>query len=604
MKELELYKMYVAEPVEKGSSVSSTKYGFMTSKPVNGDDLLAIAQYYNTHKLDSSALKKTLFTKSELTDVSLINKIYKQLLHYISGGNFGTQTFEHEGRKFTFDIVQIVTKEELLEAIEKDIYNSKPLSEEKVKGIYDICAKYEFKLDYTKIKNNEFKAILLLNATYKFNSISGDDVLRAIIKEITGNTLLIKSKSVIEALYKFNNTASEKKVYSLLVNYSVELSQVFNRHKKLILALKNNSTSMAYTINKISKLSKKNHVPIKPALNKIFFAKYMNASDDTLMNIVSDLKKLTTIDKLKLINHAETLLSGLENRVFIIRNGKVFIKEEDYKTRINRVKGIKKVLLKSLIDNDLKHLKGKVIKYPENIDYGLPISEKKSVGHLPFNTTFYATNKEMYLVAGMYWENRWGAHDLDLSTVSISGKRVGWGQVSTYSSGVLFSGDITNAPDGAIEYIANESEEPVILLNNLYSGNSGSKFKVVVGESSVVSRNQQYFDNSFAELDSKFTDSSKCMSIGALYEDKFVLYSLSLGNKAVSSKKDKAVLPYMLVEHMKLKELLEMAGATITTSATELMDFIDVDLSLENVTFDKLSNLLTEEIKESKVVFG
>lgn len=594
MKELELYKMYVTEPLEDGNMTNSLQYGFMTSKPISGEDLLAINQYYSNKKLDSNSLNLTLFTADELKDVSLMNKVYKQLLHYISGGDFGTQTFEVSGKKVTFDLVQIVTKEELFEAIKSDLYTSKPLSEDKIKGIVELINDFGFEIDFKQVKNNEFKSLFLVNSNDYIFGVSGDDVMRAIVKIATDSTLLIKSKSVIDSLVL---NSYKKEILSLLSRYVTELSQVFNRHKRLILALKTEENKAV--INRIGKLSKSNHIPIKQSLNKVFMSKYLKMDENSIVsNLPSDLKKLTVVDKMKLINLSDISLSGMKDRVFIIRNGKAHIQEDGNNVSQLRVTYIRSQLMKSLAD-DLSFLKDKNIKYPENIDYGFPISEKKSAGHIPFGTVINATGKNDYLVAGMYWRNSWGSHDLDLSSIGIDGSRTGWGQISSYAKGVLFSGDITNAPNGAIEYLANNGESPVVLINNIFSGNFGTKFKIVIGEQDSISSrgSNKYVENVLAEIDCSFKSQCKHMTLGALWQDKFVIYPLSLGNQSVSTKKDKAILPYMLVEYTRLKEVLELSGATLNDDSRDF----DIDLSIENVTFDKLIKVITKDNIDNKI---
>ena len=57
------------------------------------------------------------------------------------------------------------------------------------------------------------------------------------------------------------------------------------------------------------------------------------------------------------------------------------------------------------------------------------------------------------LAAGIYWEDKWGANDLDLSGLNISGK-IGWN--SDYyneNRSIIYSGDLTEAANGAVEYL-------------------------------------------------------------------------------------------------------------------------------------------------------
>lgn len=583
MKELELYKVFVADKVSNNINYETLKYGFVLSNEVGTSDLLKINSYYNLKKLDSRMLLKTLFSKNELENSDLIDKVIKQIRHYYSCGTYGVQDLELNGEKVSVDFIKIVSREELLELIKSDIYSNRALSQEKVLGIIELLKDYRLFhcLDFSKIKNNEFKSIAVSENIVAYANISGDDILRAIIYIATNKTLLIKSKEVIEAL---GFIVSDKRVIDLLKNYPETLAKCFNRHKRLFLALKNENT--AKHINKIAKLSKKFHVPVKESLNKTFIFKHINLDKG---DMIADIEKLSVIDKMKILYQIEVLMSDMPNRVFIIRNGKAFIKEGvdslDKSRVVDNLRLIKGLIKKSLANN-LSHLKGLKIKYPENVDYALPISEKKSVSGIPFHTEFYNL-KDNYLVAGMYWENAWGAYDLDLSSISINGDRVGWGQLDSYTQDILFSGDITNASSGAIEYIANKKDKPVILINNIFSGQEGSKFKIVIGNSDKVGN--KYVSDVIAELDYKF-DKSKTISLGALEKDKFTLYPVSLRNNRVSGKRDKAILPFVLVKHTMMKELLELAGVKFIQDNS-----FDLDLSVNNVTFDKLINIFEKD---------
>ena len=586
MKELELYKVFVASKVLNDEPITdSIKYGFVTDKAVCGEDLLLINQYYSKNKLDSNSLLKTLFTKEDLQSLSLRQKVIVQILHYLSCGNFGTKTFEDTGAKLTFDIVKVVSKEELLKLIESDIYESKPLSTDKVSGIVGLVKRFNFKIDYSKVKNNEFKSHILSESSIKLDGFSGDDAVRAICFVSTGSTMLIKSKEVLQSFSNVEKNFLFVKIENILKLYDLELSNVFNRHKKIFMAIKQANKNCSNTINRISRLSKTKHIPLKEVLNKVFISKYLKyQGNNIVVDIMNDLDKIEIVDKFKMINNLRVAKSDMKNRVFVIRNGKVWA-QEDRPEYSNKHQVIHDAIVSSLI-NDLSYLKGLKIKYPENIDYALPISEKQSCGHIPFGTVITSNKNNGYLTAGMYWENSGGANDLDLSSVSIDGSRTGWGQISSYCRDIVFSGDITNASNGAIEYIANNSDKPAILINNIFNGEDGAEFKIVVGNSEKVSKDS-YIENPIVEVKTKFGEGKRTMCLGALTKDKFIFYPVSIGNKSVSSKRDKAILPFLLVDYMKLSELFKLIGIETTQGA----DF-DLDLSIENLTFDKLQNLL------------
>ena len=48
----------------------------------------------------------------------------------------------------------------------------------------------------------------------------------------------------------------------------------------------------------------------------------------------------------------------------------------------------------------------------------------------------------------------------------------------------MYSGDITDAPSGAVEYLyANRGlKEPTLIKNNVFSGESNCQYKIIVGK--------------------------------------------------------------------------------------------------------------------------
>ena len=94
------------------------------------------------------------------------------------------------------------------------------------------------------------------------------------------------------------------------------------------------------------------------------------------------------------------------------------------------------------------------------------------------------------MAVGIYWEDAWGARDLDLSGLNIAGK-IGWN--SDYNQGdgnLMYSGDITSAPNGAVEYLyANKGlKNPTLVQNNVYSGNNNCEYKIIVGKGDKINR--------------------------------------------------------------------------------------------------------------------
>ena len=83
-------------------------------------------------------------------------------------------------------------------------------------------------------------------------------------------------------------------------------------------------------------------------------------------------------------------------------------------------------------------------------------------------------------VVGIYWRNDWGSRDFDLSFTDVFNNKIAWN--SAYYSdnkSVIYSGDITNAPDGANEiiYFKDDNVPNGIVSINRYSGEAGSEWR-------------------------------------------------------------------------------------------------------------------------------
>lgn len=282
--------------------------------------------------------------------------------------------------------------------------------------------------------------------------------------------MLIKSSEVIREVNSNANNIQSK----FLQKHEVQLSQVFNRHKRILIALKTGASNkfVKTLINRIGHLSKNTHIPIKENKNKTFV-------NDVLKDGKVNVDALTLRDKFKILNLLEFKLLGLSVDIFTIRNGRIHIEVDRPVYNQQKINSVIDLLIQS-ISNDLLHLKDKVIVLPDNIDYGLPVSRKQSLGHLPYGTTIKIDDK--CISSGIYWQNDWGARDLDLQAIDISCVRTGWGQISGYNglSGIDFSGDLVNAENGAMEFLTSNSEHYGLFVN-IFNGNVGAKSHIVVG---------------------------------------------------------------------------------------------------------------------------
>jgi len=215
--------------------------------------------------------------------------------------------------------------------------------------------------------------------------------------------------------------------------------------------------------------------------------------------------------------------NGQTNFTYRIRNGKSWVTKNETPKAVN--KNYKFLL------NYLKgryNLEGMKVFLPKDVKYALPTSEKMFVGNIPTGTRFYGTK----LAVGIYWENAWGARDLDLSGLNIGGK-VGWNSRYNQRGSLMYSGDITNAPDGAVEYLYARDGLPstTLVQNNVYSGKNDCKFKIIIGRGSSI--NKEYMMNPnklFAEIECQSVQKQSTLGMLAEEKEKQVFVLLNFGS--------------------------------------------------------------------------
>ena len=523
---------------------------------------------------------KTLFTREERENSEPFDLIYKQIIHYIevyglnAPGLFNLEV--SDGQMVTMTFVSAVTPDELRSLVLDILYRNAPVKN--ATDLKDIIEHYSVDFDINKVPNNELRVLLFNPILHTF--MSGDDVVRWICRaakkiedESNKDALLIKSQEMIDAVKR----ASSYVGVELLERHSLPLAQVFNRHKKLIMALKNKKNKSI--INRISKMSKSCHVPLRESINKSFVSKALAGTIS--LNV---LDKLAIRDKFKYLNLLEYKLLQNDVDAFVIRNGKIHLEQGRKVWDRKEIENVSLAVLASL-DRDLSKLKGKTILLDSSVHYGLPISRKQTVGNLPFGTK--VTMKENRISSGIYWENEWGATDLDLSTIDVAGNRTGWGHYSGYdrNNDVTYSGDLTDASNGSMEFMTSEKSEYGLFVN-IYSGQVGCGMELVVGDDD---NKKHWIRNPIVR--EKTTLSSRSMILGFVKNNEFVVWTGRIGQNRVS---EDGNLPYVsrgLCNFWTVNSLLKRLGIDFDIRKDDTKEY-DFDLTYEKFSLDKLDGML------------
>lgn len=547
-----------------------------------------IINFYKNEKLDGYGLNQTFHKSWSTIDKSSRNDLLiEQIKHYISsyGSDFQDEIYipkevlEIPDTKAVFKVVKAYSKEVMTQKCLDLLQSGIALKEETIDDILSILVdelSYHFS-GSENIKNKE----AIIKIADKYGVIPKDtmEFFRYILYRTTGESLLIKSKEVIGAIKNSNfNPAVQFEKFGL-----EKLAEIFNRFKPLFLAFKNKCPK---TINKISKLSKVYHKPL--ISNPLNYATSLLLTQEDL----HWLDNATSFALFRAISACHTRIQGQYAFAYRIRNGKSFIKT----SKVSKVAWTNYGFLITYCKRRF-NLNGKKFFLPQDVDFALPTSEKMFVGNIPTGSKFIGKS----LAVGVYWENQWGANDIDLSGLNIAGK-VGWN--SDYKQGngeLMYSGDITNAPNGAVEYLYAKDGliEPTLINSNVFSGQGNCEYKIIVGKGDQI-------DYDFMMNPNKLFLETKCQSVqnqtilGMLIPEKeklsFVVLNFGAGQCRVSGNSEITMtatkaLYQQWSNPISLRHILIEFGGEIISEAERS----DYNLSLDNLQKDSFINIFKQQ---------
>lgn len=542
-----------------------------------------IIDYYKKEKLNGNDLNKTFHKSWKKIKESTRYELYlEQIKHYIStyGSNFEDEIYIPDeilnipDLKLTYKVIKAYNKEQMKEKCLSLLKSGIALKDETIDDLLSILNDLNYKFTGKEnIKNKE--SIIKIADIYHIYPEEPVEFLRYVIFKTTKTTLLIKNVELIN-LIKESDYNPEK----VFENFGLKkLAEIFNRFKPLFLAYKNKCSK---TINKISKLSKKYHKPL-----------ISNPLNNVTNTLLSDkdlhwLDNATIFALFKSLSATYSRMKGQDTFLYRIRNGKSWVKKDLVKSVNKKNYNFILKYLKNRID-----LSGKKIFIPKNIKYALPTSEKMFVGNIPTGTKFYGTK----LAVGVYWENSWGAYDLDISGLNIGGK-IGWNSNYNQNNGTLmYSGDITNAPNGAVEYLYanNGLNEPTLVMNNVFAGKDNSGYKIIIGKGDRVTKKYMMNPNNlFAEIKTNADQKNTILGIFIPMKTKqcFVLLNFGAGQSNVSgnsviSTMATTALYQQWNKPLSLNKILKELGAELSKKN----DNVDFDLSINKLEKDSFINL-------------
>jgi hypothetical protein len=534
--------------------------------------------------------------------------VAQQLIHYFT--TYGMESIGLYDEKFVYTpdesldlpcdniallIIHGLTLEELAHRTLNLCTTRSALSEETLKYIMVVLTYLRQNnaldnLDYVldTISNNE----LLCRICSLLHVVPREPValLRYIIYTLTDDTLLIKNKQMIHKI----ESAGSAKLDGIISQLSPDmLAPIFLRFKPLFLAMKRTSTNKSF-FNRMRKLATKLHQPLPADYFNEIVNQVRNCKVDfpTLKRKLQNIgvfRKIRVLKALRFYDNAES-----QNIVYRIRNCKVWVdtlssqKIMPYGLNAQFVE-THNTIYQSIIDDISKNVSGKTFYIPEGIYYALPSSEKQFVGSLPVGTEIIGDKENM--VFGIHWTD--GDYnsivDLDLSTISMNGRKIGWNSyyrdIKVDGGSILFSGDMTYAPkpDGASELIRfqNVSEPHLLIVNyyNNYNHDSSAKFKFFVGNTSD-DLTKNYMISQYDLMCSCNMEVTGEIMLGLVRGNTIILVDGNLGNQSVScDTRTSQILDYLLsIEKTRLclESALTHAGANVVRRLPVNQEYVDL----------------------------
>lgn len=562
----------------------------------------------------------------DVTSKTRLELAFDQILHYFTtyGTNFAlgngyvpnTGADDVPAIKFElFKTIMPISRKELFEKCWNMLCSGVALKKETMEAVADFVleeVKNGQMINVDEIKNRE--AQIYICTTLNIWPSNPTALFRMIMFLTTANTMIINNAATIRTIEHANNPFN----FNKLDERSLEkLSSIFLRFKNLFLAFKHNANcDNKSVINKLRKLAIKNHKPFIAGFWQTLFSDPKDIED-----IKAHLDELTNYKKVALMQTCLERIGNNENKIYVVRNGKIFFKEgcklpeNNMSYYVNVYNVLRESVIEALRANSLNEVMTfdietegvtnpepvvtkvpKVVKVYNGLHITLPTSEKSFIGNYPFGTS-YDLLKNNFVAC--YWRGEWGTQDYDLSLTDSHGTKIGWNS-SYYNKeqNIVYSGDMTSASPEACEVIKikNPKELMAVVKINQYRGNQKSKFEVLFGQTNKNYESYSHFMVDPNDIKFRATvehDNKRELQVALIADNKATLMEVHSGNSIVSRAYDKAE-EYMKALANKTKyfvfakELLEEAGYKIVDETYTG----DVDIDMANLEKDTLIALM------------
>jgi len=529
-----------------------------------------------------------------------------QALHYIStyGTDYQGSTFtmndKPEDMQFSnYTLLMPCTEKELYERIAEMLRSGIALADETLKPIIEQLSvyykEYGWKLDVDEVMNREAMAILC--SAYGTAPSKPHNLFRYLYYSASGTSLIIKNETSFKKIANSKDNGTSAILSSLSDTQKRGLATMFYRYKPLFLAMRKNAQNIHATeavkcINEIRRLARKFHKPFRQGILETI----LEHSEEEIATAIQN--ETNAFKLVKLYNYIESKKQVNDLNIYVIRNGRSFLKTRKERTCDWNLLVTSGQLLRARIV-ELLSAKSKskdnqplTVKFPKYLKLAAPVSEKQFVGNIPYGSS-YKLQRNNYI--GIYWRNEWGTHDFDLWMIDYSGERLGWADIHK-TDDVLFSGDMTNADPEATEIFYGKDSWPDCSIQVLrYNGQEGSKYRLFFGSDDIKKLSLNYMVNPDSIHFQEDIKSDKKQQVVGIVRDKKVYFTSinvtdgRLPGQDLSLTFEKAVgdkFSYCL----NLKEIMLEAGfKEYDEYAPDMPALPDIDLA--NLTKDAIINI-------------
>ena len=540
----------------------------------------------------------------KVATASIQQLIVEQMLHYFttygleSIGNYDgrfvyvpTETLDVPGLTDSMPImvIRVLKKYEILERIIALDNSGIALSRQTLTDIMTIVKANEYKSDWVEgIKNRELAG--LLAEYYNLPPTEPEAWLRYVLAKLIKSPMIIKDKKTLESITKANGGTLDE----LLKTAPENLGEIFLRHKPIFLAMKKISRNKHF-FNQLRKAAVYQHKPVFDYMNSI--TAQIKAGKFDLKKLEQRLPEYSIWRKIRLAYALRLRLEYLGTALYRVRNGKGWITDKKDYLPLDTLRAAFDAVILSIASQ--LNVEGMRIYIPAGVNYALPSSEKQFVGNLPGNTSFTIPRND--LVVGVHWYDN-GIDRVDLDLALLARTKIGWNGYYRHN-GILFSGDMTSAPDGAAEafYFPSMTNETYLMTLNWFnkSGERVERASIFAAQGKSGFKSQGYMVDQNKLLFSQPLDVSEKQNIVGLVraDEKNVtlqILATSVG-KSISSapggqlEKVRAHMISAANATISLNEILELAGAVMVDEP----DAECLNLSPESLTKDTIIKLLT-----------